>query len=173
MLLTILTFIYHITHINNLLKIVQEGGLWSDAECRRQRINGQSIGYAHIKQRRMNRAVPLAPGGNLGEYVPFYFAPRSPMLFTIERHNTDYKGGQEPVVHLVSSADAVSCANPALQWVFTEGHAEIAFSQFFNHLQDLNTIDWKTMDSYYLIDTDEDNDRKRLRLAEYLVDRFF
>src|SRR5262249_5521413 len=161
------------THIGNLPNIIQDGGLWSDEECRKQQIHGQTIGYAHIKERRMTRIILLPPGGTLGAYVPFYFAPRSPMLYTIERRNTDYKDGQEQVVHLVSSADAISCFNPALHWMFTEGHAEIAFSQFFNNLKDLDKIDWPLMNSHYWHDTIEDNDRKRRRQAEFLVHRFF
>ena len=95
------------------------------------------------------------------------------MLYTIHRGNTDYKGGQEPVVHLVSSAETVAQARPPLQWMFTEGHAEIAFSQFFNDLEDLDEVDWEVMKSNYWHDTEADNDRKRRRQAEFLVHRFF
>lgn len=121
----------------------------------------------------MRRIVPLPPNGVLGNYVPFYFAPRSPMLYTIDRGNTDYKGGQKPVVHLVSSTHAVVKANPGIAWMFTEGHAEIAFSKFFNELRDLDKIDWKVMGSKYWTDTLTDNDRKRRRQAEFLVHEFF
>jgi len=39
----------------------------------------------------------------VGDYVPFYFCPRSIMLFIIHQANhpeLDYRGGQVPIVHL-------------------------------------------------------------------------
>ena len=69
-----MTYIYHITHVTNLASILERGGLLCDRSC--DEANVQQIGYAHIKQRRMARVVALAPQGTLGDYVPFYFAPR-------------------------------------------------------------------------------------------------
>jgi hypothetical protein len=95
------------------------------------------------------------------------------MLYTINLGNTEYKGGQKPVVHLVSSTAAVLGAEPELEWMFTEGHAEIAFSKFFKDIEDLDKIDWRVMSSRYWRDTEQDNDRKRRRQAEFLVHQFF
>jgi len=94
------------------------------------------------------------------------------MLYAINGGYVDgYVGGQKPVLHLRSSAEAVDRA--ALPWVFTEGHAEIAYTDFFNELRDLNKVDWQVMNSRYWNDTDEDPDRKRRRQAEFLVYQFF
>jgi hypothetical protein len=121
----------------------------------------------------MQRKVPLEPGGVLSDYVPFYFAPRSPLLYAIERRNADYKGGQQPIIHLVSSAEAVSGWKPAIDWMFTEGHAGVAFSRFFDRLDDLDRVDWGVMRGRYWADTDDDPDRVRRRQAEFLVHKFF
>ena len=165
-----MTRIYHITHMRNLVGILQHGGLHCDRSA--QKLKCVQIGHQHIKARRMARAVPLAPNGTLGDYVPFYFASRSPMLYAINRGAVDgYDGGQEPVVHLVSSAEGVERAG--LEWVFTEGHAEIAFSDFFDDLDNLDKIDWKVLAARYWFDTDEAPDRKRRRQAEFLVHQFF
>ena len=69
------------------------------------------------------RKVRTAAKGTLADYVPFYFAPRSPMLYTIHGGNVaGYTEGQKPVVHLVSSVDAaVALGKP---WCFTDGHAD-------------------------------------------------
>jgi len=49
--------------------------------------------------------VPLAPYGCVADYVPFYFAPRSPMLYKLHKGGVpNYTGGQDPLVYLVSSA---------------------------------------------------------------------
>ncbi len=164
-----MTRIYHITHMRNLAGILEQGGLHCDRNA--QQLKSVQIGHQHIKARRMARVVPLPPNGTLGDYVPFYFAARSPMLYAI--HNgavVGYDGGQEPVVHLVSSAEDVS--DSGLEWVFTEGHAEMAFSDFFGDLGDLDKVDWKVMGSRYWFDTNEDPDRKRRRQAEFLVHQF-
>jgi hypothetical protein len=122
----------------------------------------------------MRFVVPLAPAGSLGDYVPFYFAPRSPMLYTISRGNVpEYQEGQEPVVHLVSSMDDVRSFQPPLQWLFTDGHAVIELSNYYNHAADLDKIDWDIMERRYWADTVEDGDRERRRQAEFLIYQFF
>lgn len=105
--------------------------------------------------------------------MPFYFAPRSPMLYAIYRGAVEgYTGGQSEVVHLISSAEAVRDAG--LAWVFTDGHAEMApLTEFYDDLRDLDKIDWPLMNARYWHDTDDDPDRKRRRQAEFLVHNFF
>jgi hypothetical protein len=116
----------------------------------------------------------MAPAGPLGDYVPFYFATRSPMLFTISRGNVpEYQEGQEPVVHLVSSVEDVSAFQPPLHWLFTDGHAVIDLSNYYNNAADLDKIDWDIMGRRYWADTLEDGDRERRRQAEFLVYQFF
>ena len=165
-------YIYHITHIRNLASILREGGLWCDREAGERGLVSTSIAHQHIKQRRAQRHVPCGPGGTLADYVPFYFAPRSPMLYAIHRGNVEgYTEGQEPILHLVSSVQTVVQAG--LSFVFTDGHAEMAISRFFTNLEDLQEVDWKIMRARYWYDTFEDGDRKRRRQAEFLVHNFF
>jgi hypothetical protein len=165
-----MTQIFHITHVNNLQGIIATGGLLCDR--RSQSVAHVRIGHQHIKDRRLKRAVPLIPGGTLGDYVPFYFAPRSPMLFAIHCGQVQgYARGQSEVVHLVSTAEAVD--NLGLSWLFTDGHAEIHFTGFFDNLRNLDKIDWEIMRARYWNDTNDDPDRKRRRQAEFLVHDFF
>jgi hypothetical protein len=90
------------------------------------------------------------------------------MLYSIHGGYVEqYVGGQRPVVHLTSSAETI--ANAGLAFTFTEGHAELAYSSFYEDLVDLNKIDWKVMKSKWWNDTLEDMDRKRRRQAEFLV----
>jgi len=73
-----------------------------------QGLESVGIAYQHIKDRRARKRVPAGPGGTVADYVPFYFAPRSPMLYAITRGLVPgYDGGQSSVVHLVTSTDAV------------------------------------------------------------------
>lgn len=167
-----MTPLYHITHVRNLAGIVSAKGIWCDRLRSANAPGAVSIAHQHIKERRAKRRVPIDPGGTLADYVPFYFAPRSPMLFTIDRGNVEgYSGGQKPVVHLETTVEAATALRRA--WVFTDGHAEMLLSEFYDDLARLrDRVDWTVMRSQYWNDTAEDGDRKRRRQAEFLVREF-
>lgn len=171
--------IYHITSVDNLSSIIKCGGLWSSFEVCAQGIDYFDIAYEHIKDRRTEKQVCkrdnpdeiVGPGGSLADYVPFYFAPRSPMLFTISKGNVrGYTGDQESIIHLVSSLETVT--ENGMPYVFSDGHAVMDLSDFYDNLDDLNTIDWETMRSNYWYDDALHPDRKRKRQAEFLIHRF-
>jgi len=89
--------IYHITHVDNLPSIIAAGGLFSDALMLAQGGPAAGIGMSKIKTRRLALPVDCHPGDKVGDYVPFYFCPRSIMLFVIHRANhpdLTYRGGQ-------------------------------------------------------------------------------
>ncbi len=51
--------------------------------------NPTVIGYGHIKERRLKQIRVASCGGRfVGEFVPFYFCPRSPMLYTTNKGAT-------------------------------------------------------------------------------------
>ena len=164
--------IYHITHFENLASIVDFGSLCCDRINESNKLAKQEIGYQHIKERRKARKVPVGPKGVLADYVPFYFATKSPMLYTINHGNVPgYMGGQAPIVHLVSDTDVVVARGG--EFLFTDGHAEMAISEFFADLEDLIHLDWQVMSSRMWNDTVEDGDRMRRRQAEFLVHTMF
>ncbi|MBW4666302.1 MAG: DUF4433 domain-containing protein [Cyanomargarita calcarea GSE-NOS-MK-12-04C] len=165
------TPIYHITHINNLQSILQLDGLIANNRLKQQQINYQDIAHANIQDRRALIGVPCGAGGCLHDYIPFYFAPRSPMLYTIHRGNVEgYAEGQKPVIHIVTEAEIISANN--LVFAFTDGHAVMDYSEFYNDLQRLDMIDWEIIRAKYWNNTKEDGDRKRRRQAEFLVHQF-
>jgi len=165
------TDIFHITHVRNLEPIIQHGGLYCDRMRAEQQLASVGIAHNHIKERRARRRVPTCWRGTLADYVPFYFAPRSPMLYSIHGGYVEqYREGQRPVVHLASSAESIAAAG--LAFTFTEGHAELAYSSFYDDLADLDKVDWQVMKSRWWNDTVEDMDRKRRRQAEFLVHGF-
>ncbi len=80
--------LYHITHVDNLRHIVADGGLWSDADMLARGGPPRAIGMSGIKRRRVEELeVDRQPGTKVGDYVPFYFCPRSVMLFVIHCAN--------------------------------------------------------------------------------------
>jgi len=81
------------------------------------------------------------------------------------------EGGQRAILHLVTDLTAVTDSD--LDFVFTNGHAAMRFSEFFDDLADLDKLDWKGIASNDWRDTPEDNDRKRRKQAEFLAHGFF
>ncbi|MDB9514821.1 DUF4433 domain-containing protein [Kamptonema animale CS-326] len=167
------TFIYHITHINNLESIVKADGLLACNAMYEAEAEYTNIAYESIQYRRATTRVPCSAGGVLHDYVPFYFAPRSPMLYAISMGKIEgYSEGQTPIIYLVSEAEKIADSN--LHFAFTDGHAVIKFTDFFDDLEYLDeAIDWEVMNARYWYDTDEHPDRKRKRQAEFLVYNFF
>lgn len=171
-----MTPIYHITHIANLPAIIAGGGLACDAEVERQGLCSQSIAYDTIKDRRRLRTVvnlageAIGAGGVLADYVPFYFANRSPMLYAIHRgYVPAYRGEQRDVIYLVSTAEAV--ASTGASWCFTDGHAVEGMTNFFESLVDLAKVNWEAVQTRnwggnHLFDNP---DVKRRKQAEFLV----
>ena len=166
------TYIYHITPIQNLEKILKAGCLWCDTERKEQNLETESIAYEAIKLRRSRRSVPTCQGGVVADYVPFYFAYRSPMLYAIHCGRVEnYQNGQESILHLVSKVELVVENN--LPFTFTNGHAEMAVTEFYESLDNLDKIDWDLMKSNRWNDTENDMNRKWRRQAEFLVHNHF
>ncbi len=59
-----------------------------------------------------------------------------------------------------------------MTFAFTDGHADMSLTDFFDDLCDLDQIDWPLMSSRYWNDTTNDPDRTRRRQAEFLVHNF-
>ena len=165
--------IYHISHIDNLASIIQENGLWSDSKRIERGLRYNKIGYQHIKDRRLRRPVAVAAGGFLGDYVPFYFAPRSPMLYTINKGSVpDYDEGQQPIVHLVSNVNII--LSTSAQFAFTDRHADLAWTAYSDDINQIdNMVDFNIMQNRMWNNTSSNPDRMERRQAEFLVHHFF
>ena len=162
------TPIYHITHIDNLRSIIQHSAILSHNLKIERGIGHQDISHDNIQDRRARTLVPCGPRGCLHDYTPFFFCPRPPMLYSIHHGYVEgYEEGQEPVVHLVTTAQAVVASG--CNWVFTDGHGTMAFTDFYDELDDLSEIDWAIVHSNYWFDTPEQPDRKRRKQAEFLI----
>ena len=129
----------HITHINNLLSILDQGCLWSDAKRIELGFANQNIGYDHIKQRRLIRPVSVAAGGTIGQYVPFNFCPRSVMLFVVHKGHDDFQGGQDRVLHLISDMDTIKLTNE--HCFFTDIHADLDYAEQIDNFDRINELD--------------------------------
>ncbi len=138
------TLVYHITHLDNLAGIMARG-LESDAL--RQAQATKLIGYDHIKQRRLTQyTVPCSGNRFVGHFVPFYFCPRSPMLYTINQGNTGLPlGCQKDIVHLVATvADLIKLGQP---WAFSDGNAGAAHANFYPDWAEIEKLAWPVIEA--------------------------
>lgn len=145
--------IYHITHVDNLRSIIGAGGIWSDAKRIELDLGCRVVGMSEIKGRRLTRLeVECHPKTKVGEYVPFYFCPRSVMLYILHTGNNPsltYREGQEPIVHLQADVAAVvewAEAN-AIRWAFSDRNAGGYLASFFDSVDDLDEVDWAAVEA--------------------------
>lgn len=166
--------IYHITHVDNLPRVLADGGLFSDRVIADRGGPSVTIGMSSIKQRRLTLPVKCHPGDFVGDYVPFYFCPRSVMLYLIYRANhpeLTYRGGQGPIVHLEADLEGVVAWATAehRKWAFSLSNAGAYYTEFRSTLSDLKDINWAAVDA---VDW-QDPDVREGKQAEFLVHEWF
>jgi hypothetical protein len=142
--------VYHITHVDNLPSILSDGALLSDALMKGRAASPATIGMTGIKERRFTLPVDCHPGTMVAEYVPFYFCPRSVMLYVIScrnHPNLTYTKGQEPIVHLEADLkDVVEWADEdGRRWAFSLSNAGAYYAQFRASLDELGEVDWEAV----------------------------
>jgi hypothetical protein len=132
------------------------------------------IGMDRIKNRRLTLPLSSSLGLTVGECVPFYFCPRSVMLYMAHKSNSSdltYRGGQEPIVHLVADLnEAVNWAQQHnLRWAFTTSNAGAYYFEDYTDLNDLDKIDWEAVQANQWYD----HDVKEKKQAEFLMEQCF
>ncbi|RLL67890.1 DUF4433 domain-containing protein [Streptomyces sp. Z26] len=157
----------HFTHVENLAGIAATGLV---ADCRKPSDTVECADLT-IKERRRTQAVRAGPGGVVADYAPFYFAPRSPMLYRIHRGGVKtYSGRQEDLVYLVSRVSRVE--GHGLAWAATDRNAALATAKYTDQAARLAThVDWDVMRAQIWTNTPTDGSRRERRLAEFLVHR--
>ena len=172
--------LFHITAIDNLAAIFERGALLCKQQSQAAGIAYQNIAHAGAQGARAVRQVVDPPGGCIHDYVPFYFAPRSPMLSAI--HNGRVAGcpyRQEDIVHLELLVRTV-VAN-GVEFVFYDRNATKEYSEAYTDPHVLkDVVDWALLaeeprlDGFckYFQDRHEPakyTDRMEKRQAEFLI----
>lgn len=171
-------YIYHIVHIDRLPSIIEDGCLWSDAETRRRGSPGTTVGMKSIKDRRLTSRLSSHPDLEVGSCVPFYFCPRSVMLYLLHMGNHEgitYKGGQQDIIHLVADVPKVVCwANQKdRRWAFTLSNAGSVYFEDRADLDQLGEINWDAVKAKRWGGNGVDRDIKEAKQAEFLVEKTF
>lgn len=131
-----------------------------------------------IKQFRLARPVKSHENLKVGDCVPFYFCPRSVMLYVIYRRDhpeLQYRGGQGPIVHLEADMhEAIDWANAnGNRWAFTSSNAGSSYFQDFSDLRSLNEINWDAVQTNRWSGDGIDVAIKEGKQAEFLVEGSF
>ena len=170
--------IYHIVHVDRLASIVSNGYLWSDSEIRRRGVGGTTIGMNSIKESRLTYELTSHPGLRVGDCVPFYFCPRSVMLYVIHMANNPelaYREGQDSIVHL--EADMRQSVNWAdannRRWAFTTSNAGSLYFENYADLSQLNKVDWDAVEARKWSGYTVEPTVKDGKQAEFLIEDSF
>ena len=172
--------VFHITAIDNLAAIFEQGALLCKQRSEDEGRVYHNIAHAGAQGARANKAVVDPPGGHIHDYVPFYFAPRSPMLLAI--HHGKVEGchyRQEDIVHIELLARTVH--DNGGEFVFFDRNATKAYSQCYTDPTMLkDVVDWELLTEAPQLDgfckffqdqhdVDRYIDRMEKRQAEFLV----
>lgn len=169
--------IYHIVHVDRLPSIIHYGWLYSDKVVVEHGLAGTNIGMAGIKARRMQNELASHPGLHVGECVPFYFCPRSVMLYMIHRGNPElaYAGGQSNIIHLEADLhESIRWATTNnLRWAFTLSNAGAYYFEDRADARALGEINWEAVRHDGWGYRGADSSLKEGKQAEFLVEQQF
>ena len=163
--------IFHIVHIDRLPSILEEGYLLSDGEVSSRQLTGTAIGMPSVKERRLNKSLLTKPELKVADCVPFYFCPRSVMLYVIHKRSPllPYSGGQDLIIHLQAYLhEAIEWAEESsLHWAFTAINAASKIAEDWHSLNELHRINWE------VVHARQWQDHRDSKQAEFLVEKRF
>ena len=154
------------THIENIPHILQYGITHSTSANANR--NFVPIGDSSLIATRND--FLLNNGRLLGEYIPFYFGYRTPMLYVVQNgFNMVAPTPAEKIVYCVSSVQKI--IDLQLDFIFTDGHAVDGFSSqyTFTDIDNIDTILDKDAIKARYWRSENDLDLKRRKEAEFLV----
>lgn len=145
--------LYHIVHLDRLESILSDQFIWSDSESRARSASGTVIGMGDIKDRRLHELnIDCHSELFVGQCVPFYFCPRSVMLYVISKANhpgLGYSGGQGPILHLEYDLNRLAdwAIVNELRWAFTLSSAATSYFESRKELSDLSEVRWDAINA--------------------------
>jgi len=149
--------IYRITHIDNIPHILKNGITHKDSL--KKNLNYKNIGDISLISIRSSKKIEISNGEdnivkeiNLGDFIPFYFDVRMPMLYVIQ-HGGNYvenPTNAKDIIYIVCKLVDILSLN--LEYYFSNGHATDYFTKFYDKtkINEINTIlDWECIESKY------------------------
>jgi hypothetical protein len=160
------TYLFRMTHIENIPHILQHGITHPSSS----NANPEFVPIGDRTLISTRNDFLLNNGRRLGDYIPFYFGVRTPMLYVVQNgFNTVTPTPAENIVYCISSVQKI--VEHHLDFVFTNGHAVDRFTTQYTPADIINIdniIDRKALMAKYWRD-ENDLDLKRRKEAEFLV----
>ena len=163
--------LYRMTHIENIPHILQYGIV----HCSSPNRNPQfvSIGDQSLIGFRSTKTVTIGTKSIvLGDYIPFYFGVRMPMLYVIQHGGNFVDKARKPeeIVYVAVSLKQLISSN--FLYYFSDGHATDFLTTFYDK-QSINQlpsiIDWDAVTARQWAGDNIPTDTKRRKQAEMLV----
>ena len=111
-----LKYVFRLTHIDNIKYIMSKGLVRASSPLRDE--NYVSIGDVQVIQVRKDRKYQ---GYQLSDFMPFYFGPRSPMLYVIQHgYNGVRKVKPEDIVYCIVRIEDI-IKNPCYSFAYPYG----------------------------------------------------
>lgn len=167
--------VFRMTHIRNIPYILQHGITHKNSPNANP--DYVSIGDGSLISTRDEKRIWVNNGEDfsfehqqitLGEYIPFYFGKRMPMLYVIQKGFNGVKKQQpEDIVYCACLLKSILDAD--LEFYFTDGHATDNFSACYekSKITDIeNIVDFEAVK---VTDWTTKRDLKRKKEAEFLI----
>jgi hypothetical protein len=170
--------VYRLTHIDNIEHILQYGITHRNSPNHNP--NYIAIGDVSLIRTRDTRQITVdngdfgnldAPAITLGNFIPFYFGVKMPMLYVIQNGgNLVLKSTPAAkIIYLVCSV--IEILQQHENCYFSDGHATDNLTTFYDKtkISELaNIVDWGAVKAVYW-SGQENLDKKRKKQAEFLV----
>lgn len=157
-------YVYHFTSIENLGSII-DNGIFSTNQKIARGIEHVNVAEEGIQRRRAQMQIPGANGRCVHDYVPFYFAKKTPMqLAVLHKKNVD----QQFIIYLSVSILLLE-TRPGAYFTSASANTEIppTFISGNNHSHLLDSLDWQTIVNNGWGYADED--QRHRKMAELLL----
>ena len=159
-------YIFRMTHVDNIEHIIENG--LTHKNSLKSNPDYTPIGDSSLINTRDNLIIPN--GSKLGEYIPFYFGFRTPMLYVVQNgYNGVKPTSPNNIIYCVSSVQKILDNN--LNFFFTDGHATDNFSSFYSRTEIDNIeqlVDFEATNAKFWKKQD-DLDFKRRKEADFLI----
>lgn len=162
-------YIFRLVHILNIPHILKYGIVSSSSPNKSEKY--VPIGDDSLIVTRKDQLIPDTTN-RIGDFIPFYFGTKTPMLFTIQNgYNNVKKQKPEDIVYCVVRIDDI--IEKGLTGYFTDGHARSANTQFYSLTQLPNLHQYVRSEDVYRTqwgnDVDNTGEWKRMKSAEVLL----
>lgn len=160
------TMIFRIVHKDNLPLCIKHGLCAPNYSPSSSSASYHNIFNPDVQAARAQKQIPNNPARKVHDYVPFYFCPRSVMLYTL---NAMRYANQRDIVHLVLYAEDIRDAGK--EFLITDRNARSDAALFYDKFDAIhNELDWQAIredkwGAYY----SPPFDTKARKQAEFLV----